>query len=68
MGMGRRVTATRRQLEMRAGSWNLEEHTVVSVVIVESADLGEPHAVAVERDDFTETICVTSNAQFHRSA
>ena len=69
-GMRRRgaVPAARRQLEVRAGARHREEHAVVAVVIAEAADLGQPDAVPVERDDLVEALGVPGHAQLHRSA
>ena len=62
------VPAARRQLEVGTGAGHLEEHAVIAVVIAEAADLGEPEAVAVERDDLVQAVGVPGDAHLHRWA
>jgi hypothetical protein len=63
---GRAVRTTRRELEVRAGARDIEERAVVAVVVAEPADLGQPEAVAVERDELGQPVGVPSDAQIHR--
>ena len=51
------------ELEVRARARDREEHAVVAVVIAEAADLGQPEAVAVERDDLVQALGVPGDAQ-----
>jgi hypothetical protein len=67
MGRRRAVMATCCQLEVRAGTGDVEEHPVVSVVVAEPADLAQTQAVAVKRDDFLEPIDMPGNPQLHAS-
>ena len=62
------MPAARGQLEVRAGARHREQYAVVAVVIAEAADLGEPDAVSVERDDLVQALGVPGHAQPHRSA
>lgn len=61
------VSAARRELEMRASSWNLKEHPVIAVVTFKPADLRKPDAIAVERDDFIKLVGMTRDTQLHRT-
>ena len=60
------VPAARGQLEVRTGARHREEHAVVAVVIAEAADLGQPEAVSVERDDLIQALGMPGDAQPHR--
>jgi ribosomal protein S18 acetylase RimI-like enzyme len=59
------VRAAGGQLQVRSGARDGEEHAVIAVVIAKAADLGQPEAVAVERDQLVEAVGVAGNAQLH---
>lgn len=63
--IGRRVIPTGGELEMRTRTRDIEEHTVVAVVINEAAEFGKPDPVAVEGRYRVETIGVTGDAELH---
>jgi hypothetical protein len=60
------MAPTGRELEMRTGSGDPEEYTVVTRVIPESTDLGEAEAIAVESDDFVEPTRMPSDPHLDR--
>jgi len=60
------VAAAGSELEVRIGSGHREEHAVVAVVIAEAADLDQPEAVAVERNDLGQALRVPGDAQLRR--
>lgn len=65
VGLGCAVRAAGGQLQVRSGARDGEEHAVIAVVIAKAADLGQPEAVAVERDQLVEAVGVAGNAQLH---
>ena len=66
--MGRRspVPTARGQLEMRVGARHRKKHAVVAGVIVEAANLRQPDAISIERDELPEALSVSGDAQLHR--
>ena len=60
------VPAARGELEVRAGARDHEKDAVVAVVIAEAADLGQPDAVAVERDDLLQALRMPRYAYLDR--
>jgi hypothetical protein len=64
--LGRPVSAAGGEFELGSGSGNLEENSVVSVVIGEPTELGKPDAVTVEGDELIEAIGVAGDAKLHR--
>jgi hypothetical protein len=63
--IGRGVIPTSGELKMRARTRDIEEHTVVTVVINEATKFGKPDPVAVEGGYRLETISVTGDAELH---
>ena len=61
------VIAAGRELELRASSGDLKEHSVIPVMTLEPADLRKPNPIPVELDDFIELVCVTCDTQLHRT-
>ena len=49
VGLGRRMIAAGRQLEVGAGSGQIEEHPVIAVVVAEAPDLGQTGSVSASR-------------------
>src|SRR5439155_16010575 len=60
------VATARRQLEVRAGPGQREKDAVVPIVIAKAADLRQPNAIAIERDDLVQALGVARHAQLHR--
>ena len=59
MGARRWMPATRCELQLSAGPRDFQEHPVVTVVVLEPADLAKSDPVAVEGDDSSRrSVCL----------
>src|SRR5262249_23458198 len=64
---GRFVSAAGRELDMGVRAWEGEEDPVVPLVALESPDLRKAETIAIEADDFSETIRMSCDADLHIS-
>ena len=60
------VATSTRELEMRVGSRQGKEDSAVALVVVETAELGQPEAIAVEVDDLVKPLCVSREPNLHQ--
>jgi hypothetical protein len=66
MRLRRAVLPPAGELEVRVGSGEREEDAVVTLVVLEPAELRQAEPLAVETDDLLEALRVSSEAHLHR--
>jgi hypothetical protein len=59
------VISTSGELELGARTRDIQEHTVIAVVINEAAEFGKPDPIAVESRHRLETVGMTGDAELH---